>query len=397
MDSRAPLTELSNQGALVPLELPRPRHRCRPLCGRTHPTAIHPMTLETSSSWRALGALLSLGLLAACQPAEDAAPASAAAEADRATFTNPLNNSGPDPWITYYEGNYYLAATTWGDADVGLTMRMAPTIAELKDAPAVQIFQDDDPERCCNYWAPEFFLLDGPNGPRWYGYFTGGAAGDDFVNTQYQHVIESVGTDPMGPYTYKGKLVEQNALDATIVELEGELYTVYSEWNETQDLAIKKMSNPWTTVGEDTVISRPELPWERQEGTVNEGAYPLYRDGEVHLVYAASACWGPNYKLGLLTWTGGDPLEADSWIKHPEPVFERDDEAGVFAPGHAVVFKSPDGTEDWIAYHANDSLEGACDMDRTPRIQPFTWTEDGLPDFGRPVATTTALPVPSGE
>jgi len=30
------------------------------------------------------------------------------------TFRNPLNQShGSDPWMVYYDGKYYLAATTW--------------------------------------------------------------------------------------------------------------------------------------------------------------------------------------------------------------------------------------------------------------------------------------------
>ncbi len=321
----------------------------------------------------------------------------AAGEPSPATFTNPLNDSGPDPWLTWYEGSYYLAATTWGDATVGLTMRKADTIPALKDAEPVQIWQDDTADRCCNFWAPEFFLLDGPNGPRWYGYFTGGAAGTDFVKTQFMHVIESAGTDPMGPYTYKGKLVERNALDGSVLELNGKMYAIYSVWNETQDLAIKEMSSPWQTVGEETTLSKPTLPWEVQDGTVNEGPVALQRDGRTFIVYAASACWGPNYKLGLLTYLGGDPMNPSSWSKSPEPVFQRDDDAGVFAPGHNTFFKSPDGTEDWIVYHANDLESDVCDMGRTPRIQPFTWNEDGTPDFGTPVSESTQLVVPSSE
>lgn len=330
--------------------------------------------------------LLLLGLIITTQ---------ATAGDSAATFTNPLNDSGPDPWMTYYDGHYYLAATTWGDASQGLTMRKAKTIAGLKDAEPVQIYQDSTPDRCCNYWAPEFFLLDGPNGKRWYGHFTGGAAGDDFVNTQFMHVIESEGTDPMGPYTYKGKLVERNALDGTVLEIEDKMYAVYSVWNETQDLAIKAMRDPWTTVGEETTLSRPTYEWERQDGTVNEGPVALKRDGRTFIVYAASACWGPNYKLGLLEYMGGDPLEADSWKKYPEPVFERNDEAGVYAPGHNTFFKSPDGTEDWIVYHANDKESDVCDMGRTPRIQKFTWHQDGTPNFGEPVAAGAELEVPS--
>lgn len=345
-----------------------------------------------------LGVGLALALGCTSNPTQSSSPTTTPpADTSGSTFTNPLNDSGPDPWITYYEGNYYLAATTWGGPTVGLTMRKAPTIRELKSAAPVRIYQDATPDRCCNYWAPEFFLLDGPNGPRWYGYFTGGAAGDDFVRTQFMHVIESAGTDPLGPYTYKGKLVERNALDGSVMELNGKMYAIYSVWNQTQDLAIKEMSSPWETTGEETVISRPTHEWERQEGTVNEGPVAIHRDGRTFIIYAASACWGPNYKLGMLTYNGGDPLDAGSWDKHRYPVFQRADDRGVFAPGHNTFFKSPDGTEDWIVYHANDRPEDVCDMGRTPRIQKFTWNADGTPDFGTPVSTTTELEPPSGE
>lgn len=311
------------------------------------------------------------------------------------TFTNPLNDSGPDPWVTWYDGHYYLAATTWGDASAGLTMRKAKTIAELKQAEPVQIWQDDTGDRCCNLWAPEFFLLDGPNGPRWYGYYTGGAPGEDYVNSQYSHVIESAGTDPLGPYTYKGKLVERNSLDATVLQLGDKMYAVYSVWNETQDLAIKEMRSPWETIGDETTLSVPTYPWERQTAPVNEGPIALHRDGRTWIVYAASACWGPNYKLGMLEYEGDDPLDVASWSKHPQPVFERADERMVYAPGHNTFFKSPDGSEDWMAYHANDEEADVCDMGRTPRIQPFTWNPDGTPNFGKPVAESTELAVPS--
>ncbi len=124
----------------------------------------------------------------------------------------------------------------------------------------------------------------------------------------------------------------------------------------------------------------------------------LQRDGKTFIVYAASACWGPNYKLGLLEYTGGDPLDAGSrGTSTPNRVFQRADENSVFAPGHNTFFKSPDGTEDWMAYHANDLESDVCDMGRTPRIQKFTWNEDGTPNFGTPVSKKAELTVPSGE
>lgn len=74
----------------------------------------------------------------------------------------------------------------------------------------------------------------------------------------------------------------------------------------------------------------------------------------------------------MLIFTGDDPLDPDAWTKRPEPVFKRSEENGVYGPGHNRFFKSPDGIEDWIVYHANNSPEGVCDNRRTTRAQPFT-------------------------
>jgi GH43 family beta-xylosidase len=313
------------------------------------------------------------------------------ATAQSTTFRNPLNNSGPDPFMITHNGNYYLAATTWGGASVGLTMRRASTIAGLKTATAVRIWQDNTSSRCCNYWAPEFHLING----RWYGYFTGGASGTNYTVTQHVHVIESAGTDPMGPYTYKGQLISRAALDASVITINGTMYAIYSVWNARQEVAIKQMSNPWTTTGNEVVIASPTLSWEIQDGTVAEGPVAFQRNGATYIIYSASACWGPNYKLGQLKYTGTNPLSASSWTKRSTPIFQQGN--GAFGPGHNSFFKSLDGTEDWIIYHANDQSTDGCDMGRTPRIQKFTVNADGSPNLGTPVSTNTDLVVPSGE
>src|SRR5690606_10018947 len=76
-------------------------------------------------------------------------------QADPGVLRNPLNPSrGPDPWLVYYEGNYYLATTT-GTSE--LVMRQSPTLAGLKTADPIQIYFETDPSRCCNMWAPEFY------------------------------------------------------------------------------------------------------------------------------------------------------------------------------------------------------------------------------------------------
>lgn len=315
---------------------------------------------------------------------------------DGLTFQNPLVESGPDPWMTYYDGYYYLATTTWGGPFTGLTMRKAESIVALKTARAQRVWMDLNPSRSSNYWAPEFFLLDGPNGLRWYGYFTGGPA--KCCDNQHIHVIESASTDPLGPYTYKGMLEEfedTRNIDASLLQLNGSLYLLSAgRVGEDQNLYIAPMQNPWTLSGDRNLLSSPEYDWEKVTRNINQGPVALHHDDKTFIVYSASYCGGPGYSLGLLSYLGGDPLQKDSWSKSPQPVFQSTSE--VFAPGHNTFFKSPDGTQDWIVYHANDSAAGACDMNRSPRAQPFTWNADGTPNFGAPLSVTSELEVPSG-
>ncbi|MFM9445645.1 family 43 glycosylhydrolase [Streptomyces acidiscabies] len=314
------------------------------------------------------------------------------------TFTNPLKQQGPDPWMTYYNGNYYLATTTWNST---VTMRRSPTLAGLATASDQVIFTLTRPNGAGTMWAPEFHLLNGPSGQRWYFYYTAGREPFD-LGTQRIHVLESAGLDPMGPYTFKADLLDPSQdntweLDPGILQLNGQLYLLGTFYNGSQPMFIRPLSNPWTASGTRRVLSTPAYGWETVGGAVNEGAEVLQRNGRTFIVYSASHCSTPDYKLGMLTYNGGDPLDSSSWTKSPDPVFQRSDTNGVYGPGHNGFFTSPDGTEDWMVYHANSSTGGGCDMNRSTRAQKFTWNTDGTPNFGTPVALGAPQTVPSGE
>jgi GH43 family beta-xylosidase len=314
------------------------------------------------------------------------------------TFTNPIKLRGPDPWLQYYQGFYYLATTTWNNT---ITMRRSQTLGGLNSAPETVIFTLDRPTAAGTMWAPEFHLLNGPNGPRWYFYFTAGREPFN-LNTQRNHVLESAGTDPMGPYTFKASLldpVNDNTweLDAGILQLNGNLYLLGTFYNGSQPMFIRPMSNPWTASGPRRILSTPTFGWETVGGAVNEGGEVLQRNGRTFIIYSASHCSTPDYKLGMLEYIGGDPLNSSSWAKFPQPVFQRSNANGVYGPGHNGFFRSPDGTEDWIVYHANSSVNGGCDINRSTRAQRFTWNADGTPNFGTPVPLGTPLQAPSGE
>ncbi len=151
------------------------------------------------------------------------------------------------------------------------------------------------------------------------------------------------------------------------------------------------MSNPWTIDSPRTLISKPTYSWEEhgdlpgRHVNVNEGPEILLHGNKVFLVFSASGCWTDFYALGLLEANAGaNLLDEKSWTKLDHPVLSTDAGAGAFGPGHNGFFKSPDGKEDWIIYHANPEPGRGCGYFRSPRIQRFTWNADGTPNFGRP-------------
>lgn len=310
------------------------------------------------------------------------------------TFTNPLFPNGADPWLEYWDGNYYLTTTTW---TAELVMRKSPTLAGLADATPVNIWSDTDPKRNANFWAFEFHRLDGPNGPRWYVMYTAGE--DGTLDHQHLNVLESVGDDPMGPYQYKASIMpDQWNIDGTYLKHDGKLYLLYSQWQGDEQLnLITEMKNPWAIKegSPKVVLTRPVLDWEISGRKVTEGAEILQRNGRTFLIYSASYCNTPDYKLGMMELVGENPMNRDHWKKFPEPVFERAN--GVYGPGHNGFFQSPDGSEDWIVYHGNSSVEHGCSATRSVRAQKFTWNEDGTPHFGEPVPEGQPVQRPSGE
>ncbi|GAA4928948.1 hypothetical protein GCM10023334_035560 [Nonomuraea thailandensis] len=321
---------------------------------------------------------------------DTAAGSSRADAAPGPSFANPVvgTPNSADPTLLFHNGFYYYVATTWS---ANVVMRRSPTIAGLYSAPEQVVVQTGGN----TMWAPHLEMINN----RWYLYYSI----EQGSLPRRTHVAESAGSDPMGPYTIRGvvNLMPNNgwAIDASVLKLNGNLYLTYSAFasDGLQSLFIAPMSNPWTASAHGRRISAPTLAWERQNGAVNEGSFPLQRNGRTFLTYSASHCNGPNYKLGMLEYRGGDPLAASSWSKFANPIFQRNDANGVYGPGHHSFFTSPDGTEAWIAYHANSSSTQGCGTTRTTRVQKISWNADGTPNLGVPVSTSTILAGPSGE
>ena len=342
------------------------------------------------------------------------ANAVALAFAAAATLTNPLLPSGPDPWVIQHGEFYYYMNSTGAN----LTIWKTRSIADLKSAEHRVVWT---PPASGPYsheiWAPELHWINN----RWYIYF---AADTGTNQTHRVWVAENASADPLeGTWTVKGKLSDPGdhwAIDASVFENKGRLYAIWSGWqgdtNGTQSIFIAELQNPWTMKGDRVLLSSPQYPWEKAGDLpvslkpgetpasrtheplhvdVNEGPEVLRHGNKLFLVYSGSACWTEWYELGMLTASAdADLLDPASWSKSSTPVFWELPEGGVYGPGHNGFFKSADGKEDWIIYHANSRAGQGCGSQRSPRAQPIRWKDDGSPDFGRPVAVGTPIPAP---
>lgn len=329
----------------------------------------------------------------------DLSPAMAIANVATARFANPIvpaqaPGGSADPSVVYRDG-YYHYCRSLGDTAIGVAKA-----ARLQDIGTVPMTTVWTPPKGSAYsrqlWAPELQYVHG----RWYIYF---AASDGDNANHRMYVLESETQDPQKGYAFKGKIAaptDEWAIDGLTLESEGALYFVWSGWRKADDgfpqvTYIAPMSNPWTISGERREIAAPTLDWERSGAPLMEGQAVLYRGGRIFIIYSASASWTDDYALGLLTYAGGDILDAASWVKSERPVFSKLESGGAFGPGHNSFVTSPDGQEDWIVYHAIDSSNGGWSK-RSVRAQPFRWQADGTPWFGEPVASGALIAEPSG-
>ncbi|KAK0188716.1 Arabinanase/levansucrase/invertase [Armillaria mellea] len=295
------------------------------------------------------------------------------------TFSNPLNKQkGADPCMRYINGLYYMTSTQNTD----IAMWAATTVEGIKTATPTVLFTDTTAGRNFDFWAPEFWYLDG----RWYMqvhfHFSSRSSGNRDDNTHRLHVL-SGGTDasnPMnGAYSHTASLIPSNfdfwAVDGSVLELNGARYFIFSGkttdavW--TQCTYIVHMSSPTTLSGNAVQISCPTLSWEIAATPVQEGPEAITIGGVTHIVYSASHCSTDDYALGLLTLTtGANPLLASSWTKATSPVFTKNVAAGVYGPGHHFMFEK-DG-EHLFAYHGKSQPGLGCGDLRTTRVQPFS-------------------------
>lgn len=317
-------------------------------------------------------------------------------------FNNPLLSKGADPYSFYHNGYYYYTHTLGNHIKIW----KVKNLAQLPDAESKTIFSPPaNKSYSKQLWAPEIHFLKG----KWYVYFAA-SDGDNLNHRMY--VLENKNENPfLGEWELKGKIAakpDRWAIDGNVFEYKGKLFMIWSGWeglvNGQQNIYIAPMDAPWSIEGDRVLIAEPTYIWEKQGDlqnpknphvNVNEGPQFLEKNSKIFIVYSANGCWTDFYSLGLLYFKGKDILDPASWKKQSNPIFKKSEENSVYAPGHNSFFKSTDGKEDWILYHANDNPGDGCGSKRSPRMQKIDWDKNGFPVLGIPVANSEKMKIPS--
>jgi GH43 family beta-xylosidase len=305
--------------------------------------------------------------------------------AENSTFRNPINPSA-DPWLAHTEGKYHLTTTSRDRVELW----SASTISGLKTAEPITLW-----EKGTGVWAGEFHHLPTKDGERrWYGYFTK-TDGEDIDHRMW--VMESTTDSIRGPYSAPRQILtdpknEFYAIDGHVFEHGGKFYFAWAG-HPGHRIYISLMKDPFTLEGDRVLLPASGIGCEE----IREGPFAIRHGDRTFLTYSACDTGKPDYQVGYL-WipADADPMKPASWIQHPTPLLSRNDEALAYGPGHHSFFKSPDGKEDWIAYHAK-TTDIFTYKGRTTRVQKLTWDGDGFPQKIIPQHLDTELVVPSGE
>lgn len=352
-------------------------------------------------------AVMSVNVLASCNKTSEEIIPESTVESDInpinqniTPFTNPISSrDAADPFMTYdSETGYYYALFTLSNRIELFRSRYAGDILREDSRVVYEVNPADSIYG--SIWAAE--MHKGTDG-KWYIYTSGQT--DPQRGEKHLFVLQAEGDDPFGNWSFKGIMMpELFCIDPTVyTTILGRQYICYSRVDEEygQVLELCEMINPYTCSDRRTTIARAELDWELVEPytgkrAIVEGAFFLERNGRFFIIYSANGCWSDNYCLGILEYTGGDIMNAENWKKHPEPLLTMGN--GVYGPGHASFFKSPDGSEVWCAYHGMlKSNKTSTPAKRCLNLQRVEFTSDGFPIIGQPVGYETAILPPDGE
>jgi len=304
-------------------------------------------------------------------------------ESPHRTYTNPVYAGYfADPFVFQHEGVYYAVGTGAApNGDREFPTLRSEDLVNWEPLEAALIRPDVDGNA---YWAPEVAFSEG----RFYMYYSVGT-GD-----KNHHLRVAVSNHPQGPYEDTGTpLLDPEtapfAIDASpFQDDDGRWYLFYArDFLDTDrpgtSLVVAPLIEMTKAAPEYTVVMRAHHDWQRYQENrpIYGGAYDwhtlegpctLKHDGRYYCIYSGGNWQNDSYGLDFVS---ADSISGPYTDSNPGdgPRLLRTLPGKVLGPGHNSVVTGPDGSRQFVCYHAWDRSIGA----RRLCIDKLTWTEDG--------------------
>ncbi len=290
-------------------------------------------------------------------------------------YQNPVLNGYADPDILYYQGTYYLYATS-SFLPAGFEAYQSKDLINWEYSGRIM-------EEAWGlkrwYWAPGIIEKDG----KFY-----------LIASIDEHLGIAVSTSPLGPFIPESDYLFDKSIDGHFfLDDDGSLYIYYVSWREGKTYALyaMKMEPDCVTpiLSTETLVIKATDDWEQQQAPVAEAPYVLKHKGKYYLTYSGSHFESKGYAVGYAI--SDSPL--GPFVKYEgNPIFSHHYLA--HGPGHHCLVKAPDNEDLFIVYHTHHNTEAVqprniC-IDRI-RFAPEEGKDDKLEVYG---PTVTPQPYP---
>ena len=290
-------------------------------------------------------------------------------------YQNPILNGYADPDVLFYQGTYYLYATS-STMPVGFEAYQSKDLVNWEYSG--RIMEEAWGQKRW-YWAPgiiekggKFYLLASVN----------------------EHLGIAVSTSPVGPFMPEPDYLFDKTIDGHFfLDEDGSLYIYYVSWREGKTYAIyaMKMEDDCVTpiLRTETLVIKADDEWELQQAPVAEAPYVIKHKGKYYMTYSGSHFESKGYAVGYAISDSplgpfvkyeGNPILSHHYLAH--------------GPGHHCLVKAPHSEDIFIIYHTHHNTEAVqprniC-IDRI-RFVPEEGKEDRLEVYG---PTVTPQPYP---